>query len=317
MSTPLPTGDGNHTMAPLARQLKSLQRLDIHVTQVEIEGWSKLKYLQAMAPLYRALGDADVVHGHYGFAGWLARLQLEKPVVVSFMGSDLLGYPDSKGGITRSSAVAVKLNRWFARTVSAAIVKSPEMARIIEPVVSHVVPNGIDLEEFAPLDRSEACARLGWAESPQRVLFAGSPDNPRKGFPLAQAALDELRKRYREPIEVVPLHRVAGDRVPVYMSACDVMILTSHHEGSPNVVKEAMACNLPVVSVPVGDVEALFDEVKGYAVVPREPGALAEALVIALTGGAPVEGRAAIVEKKLDLDSVAQRLASIYQQVLP
>ena len=259
--------------------------------------------------------SADLIHAHYGYCGWLARLQFQKPVVVSFMGDDLLGTPDASGRIRPLSRVVVELDRRLARVVDAVIVKSREMAAVVAPAEAEVIPNGVDLDAFRPVAPEEAKRRLGWDENKQYVLFAGNPANPRKAFPLARASVEAASKRIGEPLELVVLADVAPQRVPLYMNACAALVMTSFVEGSPNVVKEAMACNLPVVSVPVGDVTELLDDVERCAVRSRDPDALREALAGLVQQPIRSDGRAALQRKGLDLESVARRIVHIYGDV--
>ena len=312
----LPTPIQPNVMAPVSRQIESLRAIGAEVDVLEIKGVPKLKYLQALPSLRALARSVDLIHAHYGYCGWLARLQSSKPVVVSFMGDDLLGTPDAEGRLEPLSKLVVQVDRWLARTVDAVIVKSAEMAKVVAPVEAYVVPNGVDLQLFRPMDPYEARALLGWPEGKRYILFPGNPDIPRKGFPLAQAVVTRASKQMSEPLTLVPLKRVAPDQVPLYMNACDAMVMTSFIEGSPNVVKEAVACNLPVVSVPVGDVPELLDGVEGYTICPRDAEALTEALVSTLAGGQRVDGRAALKRKGLDLESVARRLMKIYADVL-
>jgi glycosyltransferase involved in cell wall biosynthesis len=310
----LPSGADHNTLASVAHQIRALRALGAGVEVVEIRGIARLKYLQCL-PRVRSLAlNANVVHAHFGYCGWLARCQFRRPVVLSFMGDDLLGTPDRRGRLTRISRLVVRANRLTARTVSAVIVKSAEMARVVEPVRAHVLPNGVDLEMFRPLDAIDARSRLGWPEG-RYILFPGDPDNPRKGFPLARQAVIEASQRIRTPLQLVPLKQVPLDRVPVYMNACEAMLMTSFVEGSPNVVKEAMACNLPVISVAVGDTAEQLAGVDGCALVPRDAAAIADALVSTLTSGRPVNGRAVLIERGLDSMSVARRLMTIYTTV--
>lgn len=303
-------------MAPLARQIESLRRAGVHVHVLEIKGIQKLKYLQALPRLWALASSVDLIHAHYGYCGWLARSQFRKPVVVSFMGDDVLGTPDAKGHVGLFSKLVVQVDRWLARAVDAVIVKSAEMAQVVAPAKAHVIPNGVDLQTFRPMDSHEARTLLGLAESKRYILFPGCPDEPRKDFSLARAAVTDASTRTTEPLELIPLWGVRPDRVPLYMNACDALLMTSFLEGSPNVVKEALACDLPVVSVPVGDVPELLAGVEGCAICPREVEALAEALVGVLGSGHHTNGRAALERKGLDLNSVARKITSIYEAVL-
>jgi glycosyltransferase involved in cell wall biosynthesis len=232
------------------------------------------------------------------------------------MGDDLLGTPDEQGRIDPLSKLVVQIDRWFARSADAVIVKSAEMAERVKPVRAHVVPNGVDMNAFRPLDAQEARSLLKWPDGKRYVLFAGNPDNPRKQFSLAQAVVNRAALEVVTPLELVPLNRVAPDQVPLYMNACEAMLMTSYIEGSPNVVKEALACNLPVISVPVGDVPELLDGAPGYAVRPRDVDALAEALAGTLSNDHNVDGRSVLKGKGLDLESVAYKLMDIYTDVL-
>jgi glycosyltransferase involved in cell wall biosynthesis len=303
-------------MAPTVRQIESIRALGIDVQVLEVRGVKRLKYLQRMPDLRSLAASVDLIHAHFGYCGWLARSQRTRPVVVSFMGDDLLGTPDVTGRISAFSRWVVQADCWLARAVDAVIVKSAAMARIVAPVRAHVIPNGVDLNTFRPIDRRAARAHLGLANQRRYVLFPGWPEEPRKGFPLARAVVEETSRRLGEPLELLPLRRVEADAVPLYMNACDAMVLTSYLEGSPNVVKEAMACNLPIVSVPVGDVSELLAGVDGCAVCRRDAGELSAALANVLRRAAPTNGRTAVEQKRLDVMSVARTVVDVYADVL-
>jgi glycosyltransferase involved in cell wall biosynthesis len=303
------------TMAPVARQIRSLRTVGVEVDVVQIEGLPRLRYAQSYPRVLARSRAADVVHGHYGYCGWLARGQLGRPVVVSFMGTDVLGVPRRGGGLKPSSRVVAQADRWLARHVDATIVKSPEMAEAVAPAPALVIPNGVDLTEFTPIPSADARRELGLDPAARYVLFGGNPSNPRKGHPLACAAVERAAELLGEPVELLVLRGVAAARVPLYMSAAEALLMTSLLEGSPNVVKEALACELPVVSVPVGDVPSLLEGVDGCVLAPREAEALAAGLVSVLRSGRRCEGRQALRRKGLDDESVARRVAGLYEEI--
>ena len=312
----LPSADKPGSMAPTLRQIESLRALGFHMDVVELRGIPKLKYAQALRRLRPHLKLCDLVHAHFGYCGWLGRLQWRRPLVISFMGDDLLGTPDEMGRPTRFSRAMVLANRRLARLADAVIVKSAEMARVVAPVAAHVIPNGVDLARFQPHPRDAARDELGWSQGPRRVLFPGNAENPRKGFSLAVAAVRCAERLLGEPIELVGLWGIPPERVPLYMNASDAMILASLSEGSPNVVKEAMACDLRVVSVPVGDVAELMADTPGYHIGPRDSEALGRLLAETLASPGEVAGRRTMIERGLDLPAVAERVAAVYRQVL-
>ena len=179
-----------------------------------------------------------------------------------------------------------------------------------------MIPNGVDIETFHPVDRHTALAQLGWKPGAQRVLFPGNPDDPRKGYALFQASLAILRELSEREIEPVVLWNVEPDRVATYMNACDAMLMLSLHEGSPNVVKEALACDLPIVSVRVGDVETILGDAPGHRICAREPEALARELAAVLDEPRPNQGLAVIEAKGLGMAAVASRVLAEYRRVL-
>jgi glycosyltransferase involved in cell wall biosynthesis len=312
----LPTVDSPGSMAFVARQIESLQTQPVDTYTLQVTGIHRFKYLAAIPRMWKWLDAVDLVHAHYGYCGWVARCQLHKPIVVSFMGDDLLGTPGMSGKLTPISLAMVLMNRWLARIADAVIVKSAQMARVVLPVNAWVVPNGINFDLFRPFDKIQARRVLGWDEHRRYILFPGNPAIPRKGFSFAQSAVQITSTLLNTPVELVPLWNVVPERVPYYMNACDAMGMTSFSEGSPNVVKEALACNLPIVSVPVGDVPQLLNGLDGCAVCERDINLLASHLTQILKVMKPIDGRNVLMRLGLDQASVAGKLTQIYRQVL-
>jgi glycosyltransferase involved in cell wall biosynthesis len=175
---------------------------------------------------------------------------------------------------------------------------------------AHVVPLGIDVAVFRPLPREEACRTLGLDPARRRILFAADPASPGKRFALAREAAEIVGRR--DPtVDLRVVHGRPPSTIPLEMNACDVLVLTSISEGSPMVVKEALACNLPIVSVDVGDVAERIDGVAACRIVPPDAAAAAEAIAEILASGARSNGRRAV--EALSLPRVAERLVEIYR----
>jgi teichuronic acid biosynthesis glycosyltransferase TuaC len=312
-------------------QVESLSSAGIETSLLVIDGWrSRLDYLRAVGRLRQRLRTSffDLIHAHYGYSLWVALTQGRLPVVASFLGDDILGTPDASGRIRRGSRWIATVNRAAARRCAAVIVKSEEMrARLGDPR-AHVVPNGVDLGLFHPLD-PEGCRReLALDPACTHILFAGDPSIPGKGYALAARAVDLHNEQIggggsgAHP-PAAGLHAVWGrpqEELVRWMNACDALLLTSWSEGSPNVVKEAMACNLPVVAVDVGDVAAVLARSPGNEVISRATrstggtaAALAAALGRALAHG-PTRSREAMGD--LSLPAVAARIRTIYEEAL-
>src|SRR5262249_36868175 len=139
-----------------------------------------------------------------------------------------------------------------------------------------------------------------------------SAGNPVKRPGLARDAV-EATKRLGINAEIHQLSGVAHNEVPVWLNASDIVLLTSLHEGSPNIIKESLACNVPVVSVDVGDVRERIQGIEGCYLALPEPGDLATKLSLVYAGPRRVPGRVKMQE--LSIERVALRLKEFYKEV--
>jgi glycosyltransferase involved in cell wall biosynthesis len=154
------------------------------------------------------------------------------------------------------------------------IVVSEEMRRHVAGVV---IPCGVDRDIFKPYSRDQARARLGWPLNKFVVLFPFDPSRRVKRYDLAKAAVERLQEEGMS-IELVAVSGIVNQEMPWYYSAADAMILCSDREGSPTAIKEAMACNLPVVSTDVGDVREILGGVAGTRICTQDVGEIARKL---------------------------------------
>ena len=296
-------------------QVDSLIAAGVDSTLYEIEGWrSTAEYLKAMARiprLARELG-VDLVHAHYGYSG-AAAMGVHVPLVVSFCGDDLLARPVGDGSYTLKSRALIHLSRRAAHRADACIVKSEEMRRVIADVPGvHVIPNGVDISRVK--FQKDARAALGWREDGKVLLFAANKDEPRKNFPLAQAVERNLKQQGLD-VRLEYLFGKPHSTIITAMSAADVLLLPSFHEGSPNAVKEAMAVGLPVVAAPCGDCPELLLKVFPSEVAERNEESFSAATARVLAAGSRSNGRE-VIEASLTLEKVANRIINVYERAL-
>ena len=306
----------------VAAQVDSLRAagLDVdllHLNRAE-QGRSVYRGLTGKVRTLASRLQPAVVHVMYGgvMADAVTRAVRDRPVVVSFCGSDLLG-ADAPSIVERLSLrQGVRASRRAARRAAGVVVKSTNLLNALPVEVarerSWVVPNGIDLTRFRPLDRAECRRTLGWNPDGRHLLFPARPSRPEKRYPLAAAAVRILGER-GEPATLHVLDGVGHEEVPTWLNAADVVLLTSEYEGSPNAVKESLACNVAVVSVDVGDVRERLQHIAGCFLAEPTPDDLATKISAALSHEGRVPGRESVED--LSLDSVAARLCAIYETV--
>jgi teichuronic acid biosynthesis glycosyltransferase TuaC len=258
-------------------------------------------------------GRFDIVHGHYGLWCLLARLQWTTPVVAAYLGDDLLGTVTFDGRHTRKSLLVARISRWLCRHVEAVTVKSEQMKKMSLWKDAVVIPDGIDFARFHPIPREEARTILGWDQKRNYIVFANNPAIPVKNFALAQAAIARLQER-GITAELVVASGLAQEQVVQYINASNALILPSVAEGSPNVVKEAMACNIPVVATNVGDVAELLAHTAGCSVCPHDADALATGLEKALNFQGPTTGREDI--RSLAMVHIVEQVVALYEQAI-
>ena len=225
-----------------------------------------------------------------------------------------MGTPDEHGNATVWSRLWGEIHRRVAGHVDAVITMSPAMARLIKRNDVQVIPCGVDTDLFAPRDRPIARARRAWDLHRRYVLFAADPAIPRKCFPVAQAAVEQLNRRGSDRVELVSVFKEPHGELPWCMAAADALVHTAYWEGGPVVVKEAMACNLPVVSVDVGDVPYVIGDTAGCYIVERDPTAVAGALAAVLDCPRPTLGRHRV--EAVSLPRIAARLIAVYEAVV-
>lgn len=288
-------------------QGNSLESLGLDVDYFNIRGRGITGYLKNVLRLRKQIRAIrpDLIHAHYALSGFLASLSAGKlPVGVSLMGCD----------VNKKDSLIPYISRFFSRHFwKFVIVKSDEMYSNIHNSGAVVLPNGVDLSKYSEISQKSACERLKWEEKKKHILFASDPKREEKNFPLADQSL-KLLKEKGISFELHFLCGIDSEKMVWHYNAADLLLLTSVREGSPNVVKEALACNCPVVSTRVGDVAGLLDGLQNCTVVDAVPDEIASAMYSILNSATRTDSRRKI--KHLDSRLIAVEIKKIYERTV-
>ncbi len=299
-----PNPDNRNPGPFVVSQATSLRNQGHTVDVLYIAGHrSKLNYVTAAYRVFRSttLDRYDIVHAHYGLSGVPALFRRAAPLVVTLHGSDAL-----------SGRFQPMVSRIVCRFADAVIAVSPNVASVIP---GEVIPCGVDLDMFKPVPREEARTLLSLPPDKTLILFPFDPKRPEKRFDVAQSTVRRLDSA-GHPFELLVVSSVSHDRMRLYYSAADALLLCSDSEGSPTSVKEALACNLPVVSTDVGDVRQIMRGIAGTEVCAQDVDSLAQGLVRVLAYRATngFNGRPSM--KRYDQNDIALAIANVYRRVL-
>jgi len=283
-------------------QGESLVCLGVEVDYYPIVGKGLLGYWKNRKLLLQKIKsfEPDIIHAHYGLSGLLANTQRRIPVVTTYHGSDI-----NIPGLFFLSRMNMLL--------SAHNIFVSEKNRYKSGLKTNfsLMPCGVDTVLFVPRSKSESRKLLGLEEEKKLVLFSSAFDISVKNSALALSAVAQLHQ-----VQLIELKNYTREQVTLLMNASDVALMTSFTEGSPQFIKEAMACNCPVVSVAVGDVPYVIENTNGCFIAAYDPNDLAEKLKMALDFGTRTDGRKRIIELGWSTEKVAEKLLNLYREIL-
>lgn len=286
-------------------QATAIEDLGWEVSFFLIEKKGFLGYLLGVYQLrkFRRKNHFDIYHAHYSFCGYVASLAGCRPLVVSLLGSDVL-----KNAFWRSvTRFFYKIFNW-----NSLIVKSEEMKQLLKLKKVEVVPNGVNLSTFYPVPRLESRTKLGWEMEEKIILFNGHKNNFVKNYSLASSVVSQL------PFEakMMEIKGLTQENLNLMYNACDVFLSTSLWEGSPNTIKEAMACNTNIVATEVGDISFLFGKNSKNQSCSFNFDDIRNSLIKILDESPINDGRERIIQLKLDSISVAKKITTLYEHSL-
>ncbi len=288
-------------------QGESIKKEGIEIAYYGIQGKGLKGYLKNIKPLRRYLKKNDyyIVHAHYSLSGFICALSRAKKIIVSLMGSDVK--------TSKKHNLIIQIFNYFFW--NKCIVKSEDMKLSSRLKKAFIIPNGVDLIKYTNIDKDKAIEKTGWDKNKKHILFAADPKRTEKNFELAKKAFDLITNNN---IELHCLDNVNNEDVPNYFSSANIVLLTSFWEGSPNVIKEAMASNCPIVSTDVGDVRWLFGGQAGHYISNFNPEDVAMKIKLALDFSnreGKTKGRDRLLSLGLDSKTIANKIINLYKSL--
>lgn len=279
-------------------QIESVKKIyNIEYDTFFVKGRGILGYLKNIPELNSKIKSysPDLVHAHFGLSGLLACLQKKVPVIVTFHGSD--GNVPQIRFLSKIAARLSKSNIYVTGSVSKLIVENKK---------GSIIPCGINIDTFYPIDKKTAREMLNMDYEKKYILFASNFSNKVKNAPLAFSAM----KKAGVDCELIELKNKSRGEVNLLLNACDLLLLTSFSEGSPQIIKEAMACNCPIVATDVGDIREVIDGTEGCFITSFGPEDVADKIKLALQFNSRTNGREKI--KDFDNKLIAEKVLNVY-----
>jgi glycosyltransferase involved in cell wall biosynthesis len=282
-------------------QARALESSGIEIDFYLIKGNGIFGYLKNFKSFKKKINsfNPDIIHAHYGLSGLLTVLQNKVPTIVTFHGSDI-----NKKKSRFFSNIAIKFS-------ADSIFVSKNLADMVNAKNPNIIPCGVDLDVFYPMNNLKVRQKLNFDIEKKYILFSSFFENSVKNYPLAKEAISLLSN---QTVELLELKGFSRDQVSELMNAVDLVLMTSQTEGSPQFIKEAMACNTPIVSVDVGDVKDIIGTIKGCFIAEYNAQSVANKIGMALNFAKKTTGREYI--NNYDNKTIAKKVIDVYKLVL-
>jgi len=304
-------------------QVHALQRKGVKVDLLFINAVrNKLSYVSGVIQFLRRChrNNYDLIHAQHTFCAAIALLRRKTPVILTFHEGEASATLKMKlrDIIRRPHKFLVysfNLKKLIIQLVDQVIFVERRSKELFSTNKGAIIPCGVDFDLFRPMPAKLARSILGLSNLRRIALFPSRPKAIGKRFDIAEEAIRIIEKRGVD-VELILLNKIPHREVPLYMNASDIMLFTSDYEASPMVIKEAMACNLPVVYTDVGDAKEIIGNTEGCFVCEGEDEDIAHKMKLALDYGKRSNGRERIEQLGLGLDQIAQGIISVYKQML-
>lgn len=285
-------------------QIESVKnKYDIEFDIMQIKGKGTLGYLRNLKKVKAKIKEykPDLIHAHFGLSGLLSNLQRTVPVVTTYHGSEICTFTVNL--LSSLCAMLSRYNIYVARHIRDKMYYEPKKNY-------EIIPCGINLDDLKEIDKELSQSKMNLNKENINIVFSGAFDNSVKNYNLANAAIRLIRDM---AINLVELKGYNRSEVNYLLNACDLFLLTSKSEGSPQVIKEAMACNCPIVATDAGDIREITSGTEGCYMTSFEPEDVAQKIRSAIKFGRRTKGREKI--KRFDNYLIAEKVYSIYKKI--
>lgn len=313
----IPGPDSGTNMVFARRQIASLRKYGIEIETYHIKSRTFLPSLvKTIFEIKKKIWSfkPDLIHANYGtMTAFLAAFTNCRPLVITFHGSDVNKTPSD--GIIRDFLGRVLSNVAALRATNLICVSRNVKNNLWwKQDIVKIIPCGINIDEFNVMDKKLARRELGWEDSELVVLF--NANNPKvKRLDIAEKTIKIVKYSWPNA-RLHILRNVDPHLIPFYINASDCLLICSDSEGNPMIVREALACNLPIVGVDVGDIAEVLKDIKCTYIVEKEPNSLAMAIAEVFVCRVCSDGRKQLIEKKLTEKDIAEEIYTTYKRIL-
>ncbi len=298
------SANSGRIMPFITEQGNELEKQGINVEYFPIVGKGLFGYLRNFKALKSKLKERkfDIIHAHFGLSGALAILQCKLPVIITFHNGETLTV---KGNIISSIASLFSAHNIYVAS------HIYDLAYFKNKKKYSVLPCGINLNDLVVIPQNKAKSKMNLPNDKVNILFGGNFGNLRKNYALAKQALELLNL---ENVNLIELKGFTREEVTNLLCGCDLLLLPTKSEGSPQIIKEAMACNCPIVATDVADIKELTGGIEGCYITDFNPENVASSLRKAISYNKRTNGRDLMI--KYDNSIIVKKIIEIYNQVL-
>lgn len=302
-------------------QVESLKNMGIEIDVLFINGEnSKFNYIKSFKTFFDTISRKhyDIIHCHHTYCAFIAILQKGSPIVLTFHEGELFSGVDviqriKEYGLWKILVFSTIFKNFVLRKVNYVISVTRDLEKFVPQKKLSVIPPGLNLKLFKPIPKNIARKNLQLPLNKKIILFPADFRKNGKRFDLAQDAVNILKKMEQDII-LLTLGNIKYEDVPYYMNAADIVLFTSDYEASPMVIKEAMACNVPIVSTDVGDTKWVIGNTKGCLICQRNPEDIASKIKMVLSYGKRTNGRKRVEKLSIGFREIAQKIINIYNK---